>query len=591
MAHLSPDIYFETYQRQPKVRALDKVRIDTAGFLGVAEKGPIQELVQVTSWKQFQHVFGLYTTNSYLAYAVYGFFNNGGESCFVCRVAHQGDPDTAKNAAESKTVLKDLFGRNSVEISAGSAGSWGNQLKVSIEAPREPTSIPPVKGVRAGSTSARMESTRGFEAGSIVKISDSKNTEYLKVVKTTRRQIFWDAETPLINTYKIADGTVLEPVTFQLTISNEDGLEVHENLSMSPEHPNYFETVINKDSRLVKVKDLKSSTEAPYNMPQVADELPFFNGRDGVEFLTPEDFIGYRMGPKDSSGLGLFDEVEEIGLLCAPDLMKMQEVSAGFRGEKDVEVVQKAMITHCETMRTCFAILDMPNGLSPMQAREYREKFDTKFAAIYYPWIKVLDPRTDAGVVAIPVSGHAAGFYSQMDQAVGVHRAPANEVLNDAIDLARNVTKNDQDLLNPQSVNVIRLFRGRGIRIWGARTLSSDKLWRYINVRRLFIMIERAIEEGMQWAVFEGNDYTLWKTIERMVGAFLTQLWREGMLKGNTPEEAFFVKCDEETNPPEFRDVGQLLCEIGVAAVRPAEFIIFRIGQRTRDIVLEEPVS
>ncbi len=591
MTHLSPDIYFETYQRQPKLRALDKVRVDTAGFLGVTEKGPIQELVHITSWKQFQNVFGMYTQNSYLAYAVFGYFNNGGESCFVCRVAHQNDPDPAKNAATAKTTLKDLFGRNTLEIEASSAGVWGNNLKVSIEAPRETTQTPPVKGIRAGSTAARMDNTRGFEVGSIVKISDAKNTEYIQVVKTTRRQIFWDADTPLVNTYKVKEGAVLEPVTFQMTVYHDQGLEVHENLSMSPEHSNYVETVINRDSRVIRVKDLGSATEVPYNMPQIADEVPFFNGRDGVEFLTPEDFIGYRLGPKESSGLGLLDEVEEIGLLCAPDLMKMREVSAGFRSEKDIEVVQKAMVTHCEVMRTCFAILDMPDGLDPAQAREYRENFDTKFGAIYYPWLKVMDPKTETGVIAVPPCGHAAGFYSRMDQEVGVHRAPANEVLNDAIDLTRNVTKSEQDILNPHSINVIRYFRGRGIRIWGARTLSSDKLWRYINVRRLFIMIERAIEEGMQWAVFEGNDYTLWKTIERMVGAFLTGLWREGMLKGDTPEEAFFVKCDEETNPPEFRDVGQLLCEIGIAAVRPAEFIIFRIGQRTRDIVTEEPVS
>lgn len=591
MAHLSPDIYFETYQRQPKVRPLEKVRIDTAGFLGIAEKGPVQQLVKITSWKQFQAIFGAQISGSYLAYSVYGYFNNGGEACYVCRIAHTSSPDASKNCSPAQLVLRDLFGRPTILIEASSPGSWGNQLKISITPPRQVAQLALSKGVRAGATSARLESTQGVEPGSILKVSDNTNTEHVRIVKVTRQQVFWDADLPLEHNYSPETGASIEVVSFQLVITHDKGVEIHEELIMSPEHPRYIGAVVNQQSGFVTVKVLPSTTELPYNIPEVIDAFPLTGGRDGLDFVSPEDFIGYRLGPKESSGLGLFDEVDEIGTLCAPDLVKLSQISSAFRSEKDVEIVQRAMVSHCETMRTCFAILDMPQDLDIAQARDYRQKFDSKFAAIYYPWIKVLDPRQENGVISVPPSGHVAGLYSKLDQEVGVHRAPANEILNDAIDLVRDVTKDEQDILNPIGVNVIRYFRGRGIRVWGARTLSSDQLWRYISVRRLFIMIERSLEEGMQWAVFEGNNYTLWKTIERMIGAFLTQLWREGMLKGDSPEEAFFVKCDEETNPPEFRDAGQLLCEIGVAAVRPAEFIIFRIGQRTRDIITEEPVS
>ena len=179
----------------------------------------------------------------------------------------------------------------------------------------------------------------------------------------------------------------------------------------------------------------------------------------------------------------------------------------------------------------------------------------------------------------IPPSGHVAGLWCRTDGTRGVHKAPANEVVRGAIDLELNITKAEHDLLNPEGINCIRSFPGRGIRIWGARTLSSDPEWRYINVRRLFNFVAESIMEGTQWSVFEPNDERLWSTLRINASSFLRRVWRDGALFGASPDQAFFVKCDAETNPPEVIEAGQVICEIGIAPVKPAEFVIFRLSQ------------
>jgi hypothetical protein len=207
--------------------------------------------------------------------------------------------------------------------------------------------------------------------------------------------------------------------------------------------------------------------------------------------------------------------------------------------------------------------------------------YDSKYAAMYYPWIAVADPTPGARstTITIPPSGHMAGIWARNDNERGVHKAPANEVIRGVISLPINLTAAEQSVLNPNGVNCLRVFAGRGIRVWGARTLSSDPSWRYLNVRRLFNFVEKSIENGTQWAVFEPNDAMLWAKMRRDIGAFLRVVWRSGALFGATPEQAFFVKCDAENNPQETRDLGQLIVDIGIAPVKPAEFVIFRISQ------------
>jgi phage tail sheath protein FI len=259
---------------------------------------------------------------------------------------------------------------------------------------------------------------------------------------------------------------------------------------------------------------------------------------------------------------------------------------AGYDGsdaaKERVKMVQTAMIAHCENMRYRFALLDTPPGLNAQQAKEWRQyvNFDTSYAAMYYPWIEVAD-LSGSGKTSkfVPPSGHVVGIYNRSDAGRGVHKAPANEVVLGAINVEIALSKGEQDTLNPIGVNCIRSFPGRGIRVWGARTLSSDGSWRYINVRRLFILVGASLDSGMQWVVFEPNDNTLWAKVRRDVTSFLRVIWRTGALFGTTPDQAFYVKCDEELNPLEIRDLGQLIIEVGLAPVKPAEFVIFRLSQ------------
>ncbi len=262
-----------------------------------------------------------------------------------------------------------------------------------------------------------------------------------------------------------------------------------------------------------------------------------------------------------------FEAIDEIAIVAAP-------------GALDADA-QLRVIEHCENMKDRFAILDGQRtttiDVDPIQGTVR----DSKYAALYFPWIQVSDPVTGVPIFA-PPSGHMAGIYARVDQERGVHKAPANELVRGALGLEYLVTKNEQDGLNPDGINVIRGFNGN-IKVWGARTLGGDDNgeFKYINVRRLMNFLRESIDEGTQFVVFEPNNPALWQKIIRSVRAFLTNVWRDGALFGNTPEEAFYVKCDETTNPPEVRELGQVITEIGVAIVKPAEFVIFRISQVT----------
>lgn len=286
-------------------------------------------------------------------------------------------------------------------------------------------------------------------------------------------------------------------------------------------------------------------------------------GEEGDKQGKPARFIGYDKGPGERAGLHAFEEVDEINIVCAP-------------GQTE-PAIQDAVLTHCEKMRYRFAILDAPEVIESGGVDKLPKPRDSKYGAYYFPWIEVYDP--NKGNIFVPPSGHMAGIYARSDAERGVHKAPANELVRGALGLKYKITKGEQDLLNPKGINCIREFTGRGIRVWGARTISSDPEWRYINVRRLFNMVEASIELGTQWVVFEPNNQTLWKRVSRNITAFLLRVYSDGALFGATPEQAFYVKCDEETNPPEVIDAGQMVCEIGMCPTKPAEFVIFRIGQ------------
>ncbi|MFC5289119.1 phage tail sheath family protein [Actinokineospora guangxiensis] len=347
--------------------------------------------------------------------------------------------------------------------------------------------------------------------------------------------------------------------------------------------PNYVASVVQQKSKLITVEETKGKALAVPTPGETALAPP-----EDANLPATIDSNEYVGNSADRTGFAGLEAIDEITMLSVPDLMAAHQ--AGVLSAEDVKAVQLAMIAHCELMADRVAILDAPPGLKAQQVKEWRQDFagyDSKYAALYWPWIKVADPVAGKQVF-VPPSGHMAGIWARNDSTRGVHKAPANEVIRGAVSLELNITKGEHDQLNPVAVNCIRSFRGQGIRVWGARTLSSDPEWRYLNVRRLFNYVEKSILQGTNWVVFEPNDPKLWDSVRRTVTMFLRRVWRDGALFGKSPGEAFFVKCDEENNPPENRDAGILTVEIGIAPVKPAEFVVFRISQFAEGAGLEE---
>jgi phage tail sheath protein FI len=335
-----------------------------------------------------------------------------------------------------------------------------------------------------------------------------------------------------------------------------------------------------KGSKLITVEDT-SPTGTPATRPDTGSVTlsapPATPATPGTPArISTDDYVG---DVSERSGVAGLAAIDEVTMVAVPDLMSAYQ--SGAIGLDVVQAVQSEIITHCELMGDRMAILDPPPGLGPAQVKEWLQeeaRYDSRYATLYYPWLSVSDPVTGKNRL-VPPSGHVAGIWARNDDSRGVHKAPANEVVRGALNLETQLTKPEHDLLNPVGINCIRAFTGRGIRVWGARTLSSDPAWRYLNVRRLFNYLEESILDGTQWVVFEPNDDALWSRITRTISAFLVNEWRKGALFGLTPDEAFYVKCDRETNPAEGIDAGQVLCEVGVAPVKPAEFVIFRLAQ------------
>jgi phage tail sheath protein FI len=364
--------------------------------------------------------------------------------------------------------------------------------------------------------------------------------------------------------------------TFKLTVKKGGtAAEEFEGLTTKRTKQNAV-TVVNAQSKLIHLEELASGAQLQRPASGAVKLAGGAQASTASPSLSPDDYVG---DAADRTGFGGLEAIDPITMVAVPDLMAAYQ--KGMIDLEAVQTVQLAMIAHCELMGDRVAILDPPPGLNAQQIREWRlEKagYDSKQAALYWPWIKVFDPASGQNI-HVPPGGHMAGIWARNDDARGVHKAPANEVIRGAVDLELNITKAEHDLLNPHGINCVRSFPGRGIRVWGARTLSSDPAWRYLNVRRLFNYLEKSILNGTDWVVFEPNDQALWAKIRRTIASFLVMEWRKGALFGMTPDEAFYVRCDDETNPAEGIDLGQVVCEIGVAPVKPAEFVIFRLSQ------------
>jgi uncharacterized protein len=367
---------------------------------------------------------------------------------------------------------------------------------------------------------------------------------------------------------------------FKLTVTRGSEQEVYDNVTVKRGKQSVFTAV--KTSKLVRLEEVAKGEVAP----AVGTKAALVGGTvSGPVRVTPDEYVG---NSADRTGFGGLEAVEEITMVAAPDLMALYQ--AGVVDMDGLKAVQLAIIAHCELMGDRVAILDTPPDYNAQQVKEWRQDkagYDSRYATLYWPWIKVFDP-VAGQVTFVPPSGHIAGIWARNDGERGVHKAPANEIVRGAIALELNLTRAEHDQLNPIGINCVRTFPGRGIRVWGARTLSSDPAWRYLNVRRLFNYIEESILLGTQWVVFEPNDIDLWERVKRTIGAFLVRTWRDGALFGSTPAEAFFVKCDGENNTAETIDAGQLIVDIGIAPVKPAEFVIFRLAQFSGGTSLSE---
>ena len=362
--------------------------------------------------------------------------------------------------------------------------------------------------------------------------------------------------------------------SYKVVVTSGSEKEEYEGLTLKKGRSNIV-TKVNAASKLVTLEEVGAVPEELRTPAtgKFALSVPSIPAGD-IEATDFEGDVAKRQG------MGSLAAIDEVTMVVMPDLMTLAN---GSGSDAQIRDLQGKMIAHCENMGDRMALLDAPPNMLPQEILEWRNDtagYDSKFATLYWPWIEVMDPLTNTPML-IPPSGHVAGIWARTDSSRGVHKAPANEVVLGANGLAFQLTQAEQGGLNQTGINCIRSFPGRGIRVWGARTLSSDPEWRYLNVRRLFNYISESIMQGTQWAVFEPNDQRLWTQLRVSASNFLTRTWRDGALFGASPGEAFYVKCDAETNPPDLVEAGQVTVEIGVAPVKPAEFVVFRISQFT----------
>ncbi|ROR97612.1 hypothetical protein EDD28_2213 [Salana multivorans] len=512
--YLSPGVYVEEVEAGS--RPIEGVGTSVAAFVGLAEKGPINTPTLVSNWTQFVDTFGDFVPGSYLAHAVYGYYLNGGSNCYVVRIGSAAEPTPKAVGGGS--------GRAAKQIAPGPAQAMVGALRITAQ------------------------DSSGKPKKITVEVSD-------------------------------AGGDSPSDDQFKLVIS-VDGKEAEtfDNVT-TKKGENNVATKVNAHSKVVVIEETAAGSAALMKPDKGSTELvtpPVEEPAPSSAELGAQDYIGDASARTGFSGL---EAIDDITMVSVPDLVAALEQGAIDR--ETFKAVQLAMIAHCELMGDRMAILDPPPGLSAQQIKDWRVDeagYDSKYATLYWPEIKVFDPASATNIY-VPPSGHMAGIWARSDGERGVHKAPANEVIRGAIDLKTQITRAEHDLLNPVGINCNRAFPGRGIRVWGARTLSSDPAWRYINVRRLFNYLEESILVGTQWVVFEPNDDALWARIRRTINAFLVNEWRKGALFGTQPAEAFYVQCDRETNPAEAIDAGQVTCRIGVAPVKPAEFVIFQLAQ------------
>jgi uncharacterized protein len=632
-----PGVYVRIQEPVPVL----PLTLSVTGFVGQATSGPVNYPQVLTNWGQFQDVFGGFNGFSFLAYAVYGFFQNGGLRCYVVRVACE--------SATAATLLPAQAKMLGIGVSAANPGSWGNDVTVSVGSSSGTITLSQVAQTvpasTSGSTTVKLTTIAGIQAGDALTLIDPSNP--------LSRATFTVQSVDVANTTvtfkgplgQYLAGTKVVGLGFKLTVQYlPDGVlssqEVFDNLAMDPGNPQYFIRIVNGlpadpdyvnkaqngQSTLIQLQDpvatnatavarprpaptsaplgLENGLDWPLNQPSGLDHR-YYTGYDSGKYFSPA-------GSATSAeyGLALFEGIPEIGLIAIPDLTlpdlytavesaSIQASSQGIvftpipaNGVTSIELGpgQSDMLSHCALMQNRFAILDSPRGSqigigdSPVDdwVANFRLAPASKNAALYYPWIRERASDFDGSDLLIPPSGHLAGIYANVESLRGIGKAPANQLIQGIVDLEFCLTDDQQSVLNPLSVNCLRALPGRGLMVWGARTLSLDPNWRYVNLRRIYHSIVMNILLNLRWTVFEPNTPKLWAQVRATLTLFLTGLFRQGGLAGNTTADAFFVECDDQTNTPDIIAAGQMLARVGFAPAYPAEFVVVNI-KRTAD--------
>lgn len=572
--YLSPGVYVEEFESGAK--PMEGVGTSTAGFIGLAERGPVEGVPQlVTNPADFHRTYGGYLSENefgeyrYLAYAVEQYFLNGGTRCFISRVAPKSAACSVGYAPSKEAPV--------VKLTAKNPGMWGDNIRIVITpSSKAKTQILEIIETQEGKKYL-VKNGAGFNPGDVVMFTDQSTVIYNRVLKNRDNIIlFQDEFDGSVVDKKLLPTKVLTTCEFALEVSHDGNTEFYDNLSFNIEAANYLDKKLAKSDLIEATYVGKQGAEAIPPFTEIAGEaeavttVGMSGGSNGsISSITASDFIGEDRGAGRRTGIQSFLDNDVVSLMAVPGVVDPN--------------VQLMLVAHCEGTGSRFAVLDMPKDAKKVQDLiNHRDIFDSNYAALYHPWVNVFDP-LDKKNFSIPPSGSILGIYARSDNARGVHKAPANEVVRGCVGLECQFNKGEQDILNPKGVNLIRSFPGQGIRVWGARTATSNGSWKYINVRRLFIFIEESIKANTSWAVFEPNDEVLWVRVQRTISVFLNNLWRGGSLAGNSPEEAFFVNIGRDTMSQDDIDNGRLICVIGVAPVKPAEFVIFRISQKTAD--------
>ncbi len=621
--YLSPGVYVEEVSFRSK--SIEGVPTSTTGFAGMTRYGPVQyidgtrlgpsttEPRLITSFTEFERVYGGLEPLEidgderipFLAHAARAFFMNGGKRLYVSRVF----------APKKPTPTTEDWGIASRAITVGTGGAtttatWRARWPGSFGNVYVTTQVLRTKNVAfTYRASDPVRSTWGVQAksarqGTVVEIIASGTTPPVEndpLVRANLAIVSVDADgrqtfnrggaavTP-------AAGDTIQIIELRVTVQVDlERIDVYDRLGAHPAQIRYVGKILQKndpeDENAVVWLDFDPVAAGADAASELAIALQgntaprLIGGHDG-DLVDDTDLAGAEADPDDvtkkATGLEALGEIDDIAIVALPDGGTFSDVDSCFAAEE-------ALVAHAEKYRYRIAVVDGPQGSSMTEIRHFRGRFDSKYAALYHPWIEIFDPlqRPAQGAppprILLPPSGFVTGIYARSDIERGVFKAPANEVVQGLTKFELNINRGRNDVLNPEGINALRFFEGRGNRVWGARTMSSDPEWKYVNVRRLFIFLEHSIDKSTQWAVFEPNNERLWANIRQTAEDFLLVQWKSGALLGSKPEEAYFVRCDRTTMTQNDLDNGRLVCLIGVAPTKPAEFVIFRIGQWTAD--------